>query len=179
MIKESKTINKKILWIALAILLGISIGVLSHKIFGKNVIYPDKVNHENPIEELVAKISILNENFTEDAFSDKTKYNLIGAIDCYKYQKDNMEEVKSLIDELYMKDNTYFQIETRKNEEKESLYVCFNSNCHFEKITSAEISDEAEYKIDLLFNEKAMHSLYKEDGKWKFTSPIIFCDEKK
>lgn len=172
-------INKKIIWIALAILLGILIGVLFHKFLGKNVIHPDEANPKNPIEKLVVKISTLNENFTEDAFSDTNKYNLIGGIDCYKYQKDNVEEVKSLIDELYMEDNTYFQIETRQNEndtEKENLYVCFNSSCHFEKIISAKISAKDEYKIDLLFNEKAMHSLYKEDDKWKFNSLIIFCD---
>lgn len=169
--------KKRWIWILVAIIFGGFMGVFTFKVVeSKKPDTNESSTSTNVLDDLKDKINTLNSYFKKENLTD-VKYTSKGNINCYKYIKDDQDVVRSLIEELYDEDNFYFPINIEKEDkEKESLYICYSSNCKFDNIEIIEVDDKQDRKIDLMFNEKVKYSMFRINNEWKFTAPIMFCE---
>ena len=165
--------KKKIVLVVLSIIFGIIIGILSFKIVNK----VSNDSFDNRLEILIDNHNRINKIF--DKIDKKDSFYFENTAKCYLYNGDDTYKYLELISSTYyyVFDNNPISIFQK---DKEKLYICIPDYCKSLNLDMKNVtieSNDSERKIMKIENSE--YVLIKDDGIWKFASPILDCDIQK
>ena len=165
--------KKRIIFVIIAIIFGIIIGVISFKIVNKL----SSNNFTKTIETLIDNHNSINKIFGKLDKNDSYYSN--NTTKCYLYNGTDVNKYVKLISDTY-----YYVFDKDPisvfQKDAEKLYVCIPEYCNSLNLDMKNVtieSNDSERKIMEIENKE--YVLIKVDDVWKFGEPILDCDIQK